>query len=123
MPTTFCHCLIYKDIFKTLGHSDIICSNDSIYCMHYKPNFKIMWLKRKTRISCHFLAFFLLFTAPELKIYVSYVYETIRDYRGSICLCIFQISDLYLVFLVSHMISKLGPYHESRKRKCNGYNE
>ena len=46
------------DIFKTLGHSDIICSNDSIYCMHYIPNFKIMWLKRKTRISCQFLAFF-----------------------------------------------------------------
>ena len=58
MPTTFCHCLIYKDIFKTLGHSDIICSNDSIYCMHYIPNFKIMWLTRKTRISCQFLAFF-----------------------------------------------------------------
>ena len=22
-----------------------------------------------------------------------------------------------------HMISKLGPYHESRKRKCNAYNK
>ena len=58
-------------------------------------------------------SYFLIFTAPELKIYVSYVYETIRDYRGSICLCIFQISDLYLVFLVSHMILKLGSGHES----------
>ena len=63
-------------------YSDIICSNDSIYCMHYIPNFKSMWLTRKTRISCRFLAFFSFFTAPELKIYVSYVYETIREYMS-----------------------------------------
>ena len=69
--------------------------------------------EKKNKNILPIFSFFLLFTAPELKIYVSYVYETIRDYRGSICLCIFQISDLYLVFLVSHMILKLGSGHES----------
>ena len=34
-------------------------------------------------------------------------------YRGSVCLCIFQISDLSLFFLVSHMISKLGSERET----------
>ena len=38
------------------------------------------------------------------------IYTTSRYYRGGICLCIFKISDLYLFFLVSHMILKLGSW-------------
>ena len=49
-----------------------------------------------------------IFTAPYLKSYLRYAYETFRYYRKFTCVCIYQISDLYLFLTVRYRISKLG---------------
>ena len=71
------------------------------------------WVPNAKPTKKHNFELFLIFTSPYLKIYFCYVYATFRDNRRSVCLCIFQISDLYLFFLVSHMISKLGSKRET----------
>ena len=48
-----------------------------------------------------------IFKAPHLKMYLSYTDETFRDYRGVDCLCVYQISELYLFFKVRYRISNL----------------
>ena len=40
-----------------------------------------------------------IFKAPYLKKYLRYTYETFRDHRGVACLCVSQISELYLFFM------------------------
>ena len=71
------------------------------------------WVPNAKPTKKHNFELFLIFTSPYLKIYFCYVYATFRDNRRSVCLCIFQISDHYLFFLVSHMISKLGSGRET----------
>ena len=73
-------------------------------CHLYSEDLKIWIRERKIPI----LSYFPIFTAPYLKRYLRYAYETFRYYRKFTRVCISQISDLYLFFCVRYRVSKLG---------------
>ena len=73
-------------------------------CHLYGEDLKTGIRERKIPI----LSYFSIFTAPYLKSYLRYAYETFRYHRKFTCVCISQISDLYLFFCVRYRVSKLG---------------
>ena len=97
-------------------HISILRSLSHVSCQIH--DFKVGFRTRNHK-NPHNFKLFLIFTSPYLKMYFCNVYATFRDNRRSVCLCIFQISDHYLFFLVSQMISKLGSRRETAQYTTN----
>ena len=75
----------------------------SFFCVRYRVS------KLGSRCAKHLSKeYFAIFSTLYFKRYFRYDNETFRDYRRAKCLCITQISDLYVLFYVRYRISKLG---------------
>ena len=74
----------------------------SIFCVRYSVS------KLGSRCAKHLSKeYFAIFTTLYIKSYFRDDNETFRDYRRTWCLCITQMSNLYVLLYVSYTISKL----------------